>query len=113
MSARARLASRYSAMATRGNSLLGRRKNIVWGVRRESVAVRVSEHLLVAAHLLVTREGGPLGKFRFGRCSRWQGPGRFFGSLRHGRTITSLADVRNPVGQTRHYRKRPRQNRGL
>src|SRR5882757_2862562 len=86
-SARARSVSRYSAMATRGNSLPGGGKNVVGGVRCEIVAVGMAEHLLVAAHLLVTGQVCPSGNLGFGWRGRRHDANRFVDRIWHEGTI--------------------------
>src|SRR5882757_528350 len=100
-SARARSASRYSATATSGNLLPCSGENSVGGVRGEGVAIRMLEHLLIAAHLLVTGESLPSGKLCFRRRGRGHDTGRFVSGLRHTTNIARIGCY-----------KRPRQNRG-
>jgi hypothetical protein len=78
---RARSVSRNSAMVTRGNSLPGSGENVVGRVRRERVAIRMPEHLLIATHLLVPGKTSPGIEFGFGRRRRRHHAGRFVGRL--------------------------------
>src|ERR1700722_20474928 len=82
-SARARSVSRYSAMVTCGDPPPCGSKNVVGGIRCESVAIRMPEHLLVAAHLLVAGQVRPGGNFGFGRCWRRHHANRFLDRLWH------------------------------
>src|SRR4051812_1682034 len=97
-SARARSVMRYSAMATGGNSLPGSGQNLLGSVGRERVAIGMLQHLLIAAHLLVTGEGGPSGKLGFRRGGGRHDAGRFVSRLRHAVNIARMGHKQKGPG---------------
>ena len=58
-------------------SLPGNGQHVVGCVCGEGVAIRMIEHLLISAHLLVPGEVSPGNKRGFGRCGRRHDAGRF------------------------------------